>query len=112
MATALTRTEGIQIANDFAAALDNAVREHYASRFPTLKVPQVDVEPGRKYARIVLAGSQRSVHAFVDLTNGTLLKAEGWKKPAKHARFDLTDEADRDRCFASIDVYGAYLYLR
>jgi hypothetical protein len=33
------------------------------------------------------------VHAFVDKTNGDLLKAAGWKAPAKGARGNLLDDA-------------------
>ena len=45
----------------------------------------ISADMGRKYARIVkndqLSGS-RSVHTFVDLDNGNILKSGGWKAPA------------------------------
>ena len=56
---------------------------------------------GRRYWKIVRSarhGSSRSVHSFVDATTGQVLKAEGWSKPARGARFDLTDPASRERC--------------
>ena len=47
--------------------------------------PHIDVMWGKKYARIVkndgLNGS-RSVHTFVNMTNGDILKSGGWKAPA------------------------------
>ena len=47
--------------------------------------PQVRAELGRKYARVVkhdqLNGS-RSVHPFVNMDNGDILKSGGWKAPA------------------------------
>ena len=40
-------------------------------------------EYGNKYARVVHQNSaQRSVHTFVNMINGDILKAGGWKTPA------------------------------
>ena len=47
--------------------------------------PRVTADVGTKYARVVkvdqLNGS-RSVHTFVNLDNGDILKSGGWKAPA------------------------------
>ena len=47
--------------------------------------PKVTADIGRRYARVVkvdqLNGS-RSVHTFVDLDNGNILKSGGWSAPA------------------------------
>ena len=47
--------------------------------------PHVSADVGRKYARVVkndqLNGS-RSVHTFVNMDNGDILKSGGWKAPA------------------------------
>ena len=47
--------------------------------------PKVTADIGRKYARVVkvdqLNGS-RSVHTFVNLDNGDILKSGGWSAPA------------------------------
>lgn len=59
----------------------------------------VSIERGQKYARIVVADqygdeppTRRSVHTFVDLTNGNVLKAAGWKKPeTKNPRSNIND---------------------
>ena len=43
------------------------------------------VEYGKKYARVVHAdasGPSRSVHTFVNMINGDILKSGGWKAPA------------------------------
>ena len=49
--------------------------------------PKVTADVGRKYARVVkidqLNGS-RSVHTFVDLDNGNILKSGGWAAPQKN----------------------------
>jgi hypothetical protein len=65
---------------------------------------------GRKYIRIVredVKGSGRSVHCFVDAANGDILKADGWKRPAKHARGNIF----ADNPLAGMGDYGAQ-YLR
>jgi hypothetical protein len=70
---------------------------------------------GQRFLRIVMTVSQaggRSVHAFVDSTNGDLLKAAGWKAPAKGARGNLLDDADFQRILDGCDWAGGYLYIR
>jgi len=62
------------------------------AHFPTLEVPKLTLERGRRYIRVVRNESHsRSVFAFIDATNGDVLKAEGWKKPALHARGNIGD---------------------
>lgn len=80
---------------------------YMAKHYPNLSAPKFTAEPGRRYVRIVRADSQRSVHCFIDTTNGDVLKAAGWKAPAKHARGNLFDDAGGLRY---IGPYGpAYL---
>ena len=53
---------------------------------------------GRRYISIIkhispLSADQKSQWAFVDMTNGNILKAAGWGKPeTKHARGNIFDE--------------------
>ena len=43
----------------------------------------ITVDFGNKYARVVhQKGVQRSVHTFVNMINGDILKSAGWKAPA------------------------------
>lgn len=65
---------------------------------------------GRKYIKIVMtkAGEPRSVHCFIDMTNGNVLKAEGYSKPAKHARGNIYND---DAGLNAVSAYGAN-YLR
>ena len=41
--------------------------------------PVASVSIGRRYAKII---KENSVHTFVDMTNGNILKAGSWKAPA------------------------------
>ena len=57
------------------------------------------VKKGRRYDKIVSEDIHEEPHrnstrvwAFVDKINGDILKPEGWKKPAKHARGNIYDE--------------------
>lgn len=83
-----------------------------AQRWPSMVYP----ENGRRFARIVVEeGSHRHVHAFVDITNGDVIKAAGWKAPQKGknglaVRFNLLDDAARENAYAKMDPYGGYLY--
>jgi len=92
---------------------------HMATSFPDAHyVVKLSVEGGTKYLKIVRrefmkdnpAQSYRqgaSVHAFVNTTNGDVLKPATWKAPAKHARGNIFDGSYG--C-ASMGPYGpAYL---
>ena len=59
---------------------------------------------GNRYVRVVRG---TGVHCFVDKTNGDVLKAAGWKAPAKHARGNIFDSQNG---LGSMGEYGpAYL---
>jgi len=69
--------------------------------------------PGRKYVRIVMkpkGDTGGSVHAFVNLENGDLLKAAGWKAPAKGARGNVLTNLETIK--DSFTWSGSYIYKR
>jgi len=78
-------------------------------QFPDLN-KTIYIAGGRKYAKIVtcyVTGDAESVWAFVDTTNGDVLKPASWRAPAKHARGNIFD---KDNGLGSIGPYGpAYL---
>jgi len=69
--------------------------------------PQMSYMKGRRYWRIVkerqLPNGQ-SAFGFLDTTNGDILKAESWRKPAMHARGNVLDESTWAR--AVPDIHG------
>ena len=70
-------------------------------------------KPGQKYVRIVMfAPGDRggSVHAFVNLSNGDLLKSASWSRPAEHSRGNLVTKLEDAK--NRFDWAGGYLYLR
>lgn len=80
------------------------------ARFEHVKFnSRVEVEGGRKYLRVVKRDDcgGGSAWAFVDTTNGDVLKPASWKAPAKHARGNIYDAQNG---LGSIGPYGpAYL---
>lgn len=85
---------------EFALALDNFVSlcniriADYCNKMGYSLAPdKVSVMPGGvKYIRIVREGlGSKSVHCFIDASNGDVLKAAGWKAPAKGARGNIFD---------------------
>lgn len=77
----------------------------------------VDVEyyvvEGKKYFKIVMrdSGGQKSAHAFVDKTTGEVYKPASWRSPAKHVRYNLTNENQREWLYENADWSGGYLYM-
>lgn len=79
------------------------------------------VEAGRKFDKIVMAradatfGRGVSVHAFVDRSNGDLIKPGSWSAPAKWksgwaVSYNLVTEFEK--AIAEADWAGGYLYQR
>ena len=65
---------------------------------------KLHLEEGRRYIKVV---RDTSAWAFIDKTNGDVLKVASWSKPAKHARGNIFDE---HKGLEKIGPYGpAYL---
>jgi hypothetical protein len=113
-----TRMRVLELMEEYVQAVRDATAKYFADRLPNLQAPMTYAEPGRRFARIVQErANQRTVHAFVDLTNGDVIKAAGWKAPQKDkdgfaVRYRLADDEDRARCYSDIDPNGSYLYKR
>lgn len=81
--------------DNFVAALSKRHNDGLRAAYPTctLNWEIVTAELGKRYARLVSSRpacpDDRSAMGFIDLTNGDILKAAGWKTPAKHARGNI-----------------------
>ena len=74
--------------------------------------PIIYAEYGKKYARIVHSAanrSSRSVHTFVNMINGDILKAGGWKAPATNGV--RGNVFDNDFGASVVNQHGA-IYLK
>lgn len=79
---------------------------HISSRlhFPNNPISEFSFKKGRRYMKVV---RDTSVHCFVDIQNGDVLKAASWNAPAKHARGNIFDD---NNGLGSMGDYGpAYL---
>ena len=78
------------------------------------------IKKGKKFYKICMGwkqpnpqfGEDISVHAFVDKETGEVYKPAGWKKPAKHVRFRMSDDTDRARLYNVCQWNGGHLYMR
>lgn len=89
----------------------------YAATYALLMSPRIEVEYGNKFAKVTTTqrddrrgDGQKSVYCFIDLSNGDLLKAEGWKKPAKGKRGSILNENSDVGTVAT--VHGGGFYVR
>ena len=84
----------------------------------TFKGMKYTITSGKKYHKIIQNdfrnGKYESagVHAFVDKTTGEVYKPASWRAPAKHVRFDMRDQNQREYMYANCDWAGGYLYIR
>ena len=77
---------------------------------------------GKKYLKVVREEYDErndrwrdtTVHAFVDRETGDVYKPASWKAPAKHVRFNLSDDLDRQNLHDPnfVGWAGGYLYMR
>jgi hypothetical protein len=52
-----------------------------------------DVKPNTKFVRVVKQErGSRAVYSFIERSTGNVLKADSWKKPAKHPRGNIYSE--------------------
>jgi len=91
----MNRTATLQDVEAFVERCQEIVDKHMQTNFPMLPREVLGIMPGKRYFRIVkkTEGQDKtgSAWAFVDSTNGDVLKPAGWKRPAKHARGNIFD---------------------
>lgn len=76
----------------FVNGCQKTMDEHFAKHYPGSRAPKISTMTGKRYVRVVKEdqhGRDRSVHCFVDMTTGDVLKAKGWKAPAKGPRGNI-----------------------
>ena len=88
----------------------------------TAKLDKFRYYQGKKYLKVVREEYDErndrwrdtTVHAFINTETGEVYKPASWKAPAKHVRFDLSNDLDRQKLHDPNFVGGAggYLYMR
>lgn len=91
--------------NQFVANLQAKLDEYNAKHFPSQTKPTIAIEFGGKWCKLIKAdNNSRSMYAFIALQNfatkelgavtaGDIHKPATYKKPAKHARGNVLQEA-------------------
>ena len=72
------------------------------------------VETARKYHKLIMVtkGGARSIHAFVDVKTGDVLKPASFKAPAKGVRYNMLNPMSRENMFSRAGWCNHYLYNR
>ena len=88
---------------NFMVGVVRIYTDYMIKHFPN-QIEGFSTKQGSRYIRIFRGNS---VHAFVDMTNGDVLKPASWKAPARHPRGNIFDE---NNGLGSMGEYGpAYL---
>lgn len=103
-------TPALMDINGFVANVNAELLKYYEKDYPRLvelgMVPQVRVEAGPKYFKIVkFDQSSTSAYCFVERQTGSILKAASWKTPAKGIRGNISDP--NFGWGRAVGVYGA-----
>jgi|TARA_R110000851_G_scaffold230898_10_gene383777 hypothetical protein len=90
----------------FKGTLQKFTDDYMDSMEYSLKV-DIGIKIGKKYAKVIKSenGKSGSVHSFINLENGDILKAASWAAPAKGVRGNIFD-VNEGACTAW-NVYGA-----
>jgi len=88
----------------------------------TAKLDRFRYYQGKKYLKVVREEYDErndrwrdtTVHAFINTETGEVYKPASWKAPAKHVRFDLSNDLDRQKLHDPnfVGWSGGYLYMR
>lgn len=99
--------------NAFISALSAALNAYGRAEYPTtdLNWEVCFHDGGVKYARVSKrvegpSGQHRGVHCFVDLSNGNILKADGYKGPCKKNPRGNIRVGDASNCWNNAFMAG------
>ena len=78
-------------ANEFLKRLHKLSDDYYAKHYKNLGPSKFSFAKGSKFWKVVETNDSghKRVHSFLDTRNGDVLRAAGWKAPAKHARGNI-----------------------
>ena len=83
---------------EFQDQLQNQLGEYYSKHLSGLNVPQVKINKGSKFYKIIIDNSVWGfiaripmIHKGVQVRKGDLMKAAGWNAAAKHSRGNVID---------------------
>jgi len=87
-----TKEEFDKAVAGYVAGAQKIINENYATNYTILTPPTLVVIIGKRFVKISRKEEHgSSAFAFIDSTNGDILKPASWKAPAKHARGNVFD---------------------
>lgn len=103
--------------DQFIANLNDMYRQHFIEKGYTFEAPPIFItQTGSKNIKIVERrdGGRDSgaVYCFIEKDTGIILKAAGWKAPAKGARGSIWNDACDVGPDKPCNVHGGGLYAR
>lgn len=103
----LSKSEVNARALGYINAVSEVNAKYHAEHFSRLEKPVIDYSVGSRYIRVIRVSSgSRSVHSFVDRSNGNILKAASWRAPeVKNPRGNIFDP-DFGAKAAGVGPYG------
>lgn len=97
-----------ELVAEFVAYLQASLNKVYAEKYPASHVPILTTTSGSKNIRIVkctgLPKAPQYVFGFINAENGDILKAAGWKAPAKGRRGLLHDRTTWNTCHSDFSI--------
>ncbi len=88
-----TDTDFDKAVQSYFDGAQDIINQRYVNSILTASV--LTMHKGRRYIKFIVTTDggkgQRSVWAFIDRTNGDILKPATWNAPAKHARGNVFD---------------------
>jgi hypothetical protein len=89
----------------FMSGLQSKMDAFYKANYEKSEPPVMSYKSGPKYVKVIRDGG--SVYAFIDKSNGNVLKPASWQAPAKHARGNVFAPDNGLNCCGPFSV--AYL---
>jgi hypothetical protein len=91
-------------------ACNTLLKDYMATNYPNNPKEHLEAVQGGRYIKVVRcneSGQKGAAWAFIDRSNGDVLKPASWAAPAKHARGNIFDE---QKGMGQIGPYGpAYI---
>ena len=116
-----TTTQVIERAQVLAETLTKKLHERWAFSVGREHFEIEKPKANQRFFRIIqvatdTSGSGRSVHAFVEIATGKIVKAAGWKAPAKYSngelasKYNLLENESFEKALEKCDEHGGWLY--
>lgn len=100
--------------NEFLFNMNELYRLYFLSKGYSHNPPTFSAQPGSKNIKVVENRPEggASVYCFIDKATGDILKAAGWKAPAKGVRGSIWNESCDVGTDKPCNVFGGNLYVR